>query len=145
LLVLVGITFPVVPGRNYGGRVARPVDIADVVHHAQRYGSLASLLTVTADARPHVGTVLVAEHEGRLTVRVGSRTRENIVSNPAVSLAWLRDGLDDQLIVDGTAEVADAPDDDGQYVVAITVERGILHRLAGRSEAGPSCRPLTLG
>jgi hypothetical protein len=125
--------------------VAQPVEIADVVRQLERYGPLASLLTVTADARPHVGTVLVTEHAGRLAARVGSRTREHLARNPHVSLAWLRDDQAYQLIVDGTAEVDDEPGPDGLHAAVITVERGILHRLAGRPDAGPSCRPLPAG
>jgi hypothetical protein len=125
--------------------VARPVELADVLAQVERYGPLASLLTVTPDGRPHVGTVLVTERAGRLDVRVGSRTRDNIAGNPRVSLAWVREHLDDQLIVDGTAEVGAGPDSDGLHTVAIAVERGILHRLAGRPDAGPSCRSLSVG
>jgi len=131
----------------YRHGVARPVELADVLAQIERYGPLASLLTVTPDGRPHVGTVLVTERAGRLDLRVGSRTRDNIAGNPRVSLAWVREDVDYQLIIDGTAEVDGSPGTsgaDGLHAVAIAVERGILHRLAGRPEAGPSCRSLSV-
>jgi hypothetical protein len=121
--------------------VSRPVELADVAEHLDVYGPLATLVTVGGDATPHVGTVVVTVGAAALGVRVGARTRDNIRANPSVTLAWLQDERDYQLIVDGVAVVVDDPDGDGLYPVEIDVRRGILHRLAGRT-AGPSCRSL---
>jgi hypothetical protein len=121
--------------------VSRPVELTDVADHVHDYGPLATIVTVGDDATPHVGTVIVAVGATALEARVGARTRDNIRANPSVSLAWLQDGRAYQLIIDGVAVVVDDPDPDGLYPVEIDVRRGILHRLAGRTE-GPSCRSL---
>jgi len=123
--------------------MAQPVEITDVAQGVAEFGPLATLVTVTEGGAPHVGSVLVAVDDGHLAVSVGSRTRANIRSNHAVTLAWLPDHADYQLIVDGNAVTSDEPTDDGLFAVRIDVERGILHRVAGRTEAGPSCVPLT--
>jgi Fe-S cluster assembly iron-binding protein IscA len=100
------------------------------------------LVTVSPEATPHVGTVLVGVDRKRLVVRVGERTRGHIRANPSVTLTWLRADNDYQLILDGVAVVVDdAPAADELYAVEIDVRRGILHRVAGRTE-GPTCRAL---
>lgn len=120
--------------------MSRPAELADVATHLAEYGPLATLVTVSPEATPHVGTVLVAVDRSRLVVRVGERTRGHIRANPSVTLAWLRADDDYQLIVDGIAVVVDAtPAADELYAVEIDVRRSILHRLAGRTE-GPTCR-----
>ena len=121
--------------------MSRPIELSDVVDRLSEYGPLATLITVTPNRSPHVGTVLVTPHADCLHIRVGGHTREHIRANPSVSLAWLRHGLEYQLIVDGTASVADEAGDDGLYEAAIEVRRGILHRIAGCND-GPSCRAL---
>jgi pyridoxamine 5'-phosphate oxidase-like protein len=121
--------------------VARPIATADIAAHLEEFGALATLVTVTPDATPHVGTVLVTAGRTRLEIRVGSRTRDHIRANPSVSLTWLPDGSRYQLIVDGIAVVVDEPDADGLYLAEVDVRQGILHRTAGQTE-GPTCRPL---
>jgi hypothetical protein len=87
--------------------------------------------------------VLVTPRGDRLVLRVGAGTRTNVIAHPDVCLTWMREHLDYQLIVDGTASLDDAvPGDDDLYGVSVEVVRGVLHRLAGRTDAGPSCRPL---
>ena len=122
--------------------MGRAVEFADVVTAVERFGPLATLVTVGDDGSPHVGTVLVTVVDGRLAAGVGSGTCRNVTARPAVSLAWLRPDADYQLIVDGTARVEGAAGEDGLQPITVTVEKGILHRLAGRSEAGPTCLPL---
>jgi hypothetical protein len=79
-------------------------------------------------------------------VRVGPTTAANIGRRPAASLSWFpRAGGDYQLIVDGVAEADGEPDGDGLIPVRIDVRKGILHRLAGRTDAGPTCFPLRNG
>lgn len=118
------------------------VELADVIDQIERYGPLATLMTVSPDGTPHVGTVVVSAEPPHLAMAVGPHTRDNVLANPSVCLTWLREGHDYQLILDGLATVAGDPDDDGLHPMAVTVERGILHRVAGRDDAGPSCLSL---
>jgi Pyridoxamine 5'-phosphate oxidase len=121
--------------------VSRLVELADVAARLAEFGPLAILVTVTPDATPHVGTVLVSAGATHLDVKVGARTRDHIRANPSVTLTWVRDAVDYQMIVDGVAVVLDDPDEDGLYAVGIDVHGGILHRLVGR-RTGPTCRAL---
>jgi hypothetical protein len=123
--------------------VSRPTEFAEVAAAVEQFGPLATLVTVNADGAPHVGTVLVGIADEHLTVQVGSSTRENVLARPALSLAWLDPDRDYQLILDGSGTVGEAPGADGVSAVTVRVERGILHRLAGRPEAGPSCLELS--
>jgi hypothetical protein len=123
--------------------VGREVEFNDAATWVQRFGPLATLVTVTDAGAPHVGTVAVAIASDQLTMRVGARTRENVLARPAVTLAWLHPERDYQLIIDGAGSVDGALGSDGLYECAVSVERGILHRLAGRPDAGPSCRALS--
>lgn len=121
--------------------MGKSVELAGVVDQVNVYGPLATLVTVGTDGSPHVGTVLVGIGSGGLTIEVGPTTRANILANPSVSLAWLRDGDDYQLIVDGVAVVTDEPAAGGLFPAEVRVRKGIRHRLAGRTD-GPSCRAL---
>ena len=47
--------------------------------------------------------------------------------------------------MDGVAEADGEPDGDGLIPVRVEVRKGILHRLAGRTDAGPTCLPLRNG
>ncbi len=122
--------------------VSRTVSIEDVASRLDQYGPLATLVSVAEGGVPHIGTVIVEVRAEVLSVRAGSTTCANIVVHPRVSLCWLRDDADYQLIVDGIGTVGDEVGDDGLREVTIDVDRGILHRLAGRADAGPSCVPL---
>ena len=123
--------------------MSRPVELADVAERIEQFGPVATLVTVTDDGRPHVVSVLVAVHGRRLAVEAGSRTCENVRANPTVTLTWTRDGEDYQLIVDGQAAVSDRPVAEGLLAVDIDVQSGILHRVADRPGAGPTCVPLS--
>jgi hypothetical protein len=123
--------------------VGREVEFSDVTVWVERFGPLATLVTVTDAGAPHVGTVTVSAATDELTMRVGARTRENVLARPALTLAWLHPQRDYQLIIDGSGSVGGDPGSDGLYECAVSVERGILHRLAGRPDAGPSCRALS--
>jgi hypothetical protein len=122
--------------------VGRTVEFADVVAAIEQFGPLATLVTVSEGGGAHVGTVLVAIADDDLHIEVGARTRENLHSRPAVSLVWLDPDRDYQLILDGSAQLNGAPSADGLSAVTICVESGILHRLAGRPDAGSSCLTL---
>jgi hypothetical protein len=121
--------------------MGKSVDLADVAAQLAVYGRLATLVTVNPDGTPHVGTVEVSVGPAGLEIGVGPSTRANIRDNPSVSLSWLRDDQDYQLIVDGVAVVVDDQGPDGLHAAEVAVRSGILHRLAGRS-AGDSCRHL---
>jgi len=123
--------------------VGRELDFGDVVTWVERFGPLATLVTVTDIGAPHVGTVTVDVATGHLAMRVGTRTRENVLARPALTLSWLHPARDYQLIIDGSGSVDGDPGSDGLYECKVSVERGILHRLAGRVNAGPSCRALS--
>ena len=126
--------------------MGRSVELSDVVREIERFGALATLITVGEHGGPHVGSVLVEVGDERLVVRVGPTTAANMSRRPAVSLSWLPSaGGDYQLIVDGLAETDGAPDGDGLIPVRVEVRKGILHRLAGRNDAGPTCLPLRNG
>ena len=121
--------------------MSKPAELADVAALIEIYGDLATLVTVGTDGAPHVGTVVVRVGQAGLEMSVGPTTLANVRVNPSVSLSWLRDGEDYQLIVDGVAIVVDEPGPDGLHPAEVAVRNGILHRLAGRSD-GPTCRPL---
>ncbi len=122
--------------------MSRPVGLADVSARIGEFGPLATLVTVSEAGRPHVGSVLVSVEPDHLAVHAGPRTQQNLRANPALTLTWMRDGADYQLIVDGTGQVDGEPDHTGLGGVRIRVESAILHRVAGRPDAGPSCVPL---
>jgi pyridoxamine 5'-phosphate oxidase-like protein len=121
--------------------MGKTVELADVAAQLEVYGRLATLVTVNLDGSPHIGTVEVRVGPAGLEFAVGPSTRTNIRANPSVSLSWLRDGDDYQLIIDGVAVVVDDRGPDGLHATEVAVRSGILHRLAGRS-AGDSCRHL---
>jgi hypothetical protein len=119
--------------------VAAPINPADLARHLERYGSRATVITVAADRRPHVGTSLVAFDDDRLVLRVGSRAASNLELQPDLCLTWAPPVGDNyQLIVDGSA-VEVAPDGDA-FRVLVAVNGGIRHRIA--EATGPSCIPL---
>lgn len=122
--------------------MAGSVALNDVAAQLALYGEVATLVTVTPDGAPHIGTVRVHVGPGGLEFGVGSTTRANIHANPSVSLSWLRDDEDYQLIVDGVAIVVDEPGPDGLHPAEVAIRTGILHRVAGRATDGPSCRSL---
>ena len=119
--------------------MARPVAFDAVISEVRRFGPLATLVTVTTASAPHVCTVRLAIDKERLIAKVGSRTRENLMENPAMTLTWTPEDSDYQLILDGTASVDDDPGVDGLHLARIEVDQGILHRIAGRAGSGPSC------
>lgn len=120
------------------------MEFTDVRRHIADYGELAVLVTVTPDGLPHVGTVVVSVGEDEsIGFRAGPRTRANLHEQPRLSLTWPpTDGGAYQLILDGVVHQLNEPDADGSCAVSARVDRGILHRLAGRPDAGPSCRTL---
>ena len=121
--------------------MGRAVEFADVRRRVAEFGDRATLITVTMSNTPHVVSTVVGVSDGRLLTRVGQRTAANLAERSALSLVWQPvDGGEYQLIVDGIAEQADAVEGvEGVTAISIVVTGGILHRLAGLPDDGPSC------
>jgi hypothetical protein len=107
--------------------VSIPVELAALREHIARAGARAILVTVSADARPHVASVLVAYDHDDLVMRAGRRTRTNAAERPAVTIVWTAPIDDDYcLIVDAAA--LEGTRDSETLVVRPT--SAVLHRLA---------------
>ena len=105
--------------------MGRSVELSEVVPEIERFGALATLITVGEHGDPHVGSVLVEVGDERLVVRVGPTTAANMSRRPSVSLSWLPSaGGDYQLIVDGVAEADGEPDGDGLIPARVEVRTG---------------------
>jgi hypothetical protein len=123
--------------------MARDVVFADVRRRVGEFGELATLVTVTDAGTPHAVTVLVEATDDRLAARVGPRTLLNLLARPTLSLLWLpTDGGKYQLILDGVAENVPREETVAPTRISIEVTKGILHRLAGCEDTGPTCIPL---
>ena len=108
-----------------------------------QFGPRATLVTVTAELRPHIVTAVIGVDGDRLVADVGSRTRSNMINHPGLSLVWNPDGDGEyQLIVDGMAEDIGEPNERQVSRLRIAVVGGIFHRLAGLPEGPPTCRSL---
>lgn len=123
-----------------GGTVAvMSVSVAlDELHDAiGRQASVAFLLTVSPDGRPHSVELAVSwEEPGRLVFRPGNRTVANAQDRPLVSVLWPPTEVGGySLIVDGTAMAATGSGDgDNRLVVQPT--RAVLHRTARSQDPG---------
>ena len=126
---------------GYVGPVGREVEFADVRRRIEEFGDRATVITVAESNKPHVVSAVVEVADGRLTTRVGQRTATNLAECSSLCLLWQPvDGGEYQLIVDGIAERVDAVEGpEGVAEISIVVTRGILHRLAGLPDDGPSC------
>ena len=114
-----------------------PVALDALRERVAEFGSVAFLLTVTDDRRPHVVSVNVAWEHDDLVAGAGRTTATNATRQPVVSLLWPSPGPGSYgLIVDGTAEVQQRDD---ETVLTITPSRAVLHRLASAEGEGPSC------
>jgi hypothetical protein len=100
--------------------------------------SIAFLLTVTDDGRPHAVHVAVQWDGDALAAEVGKRTAANAAARPAaVSLVYPPAAPDDySLIVDGTAAMAPS---DAKPRVLITPTRAVLHRPAAAPDTAAEC------
>lgn len=121
--------------------MGQPVGTSELPSHLDRYGRRATVVTVSDESRPHVGTSLVEIDGDAIVFRVGPRAGGFLTERPDVTLTWSPPPGDDyQLIVDATArEIAE--DGDG-FRVAATVHTGIRHRVADATGSGASCIPL---
>ena len=127
---------------RYHRHMTSDVSFDDVKRRIVEFGDRATLITVSADCRPHVVTVIIEVDGDRLVTRVGARTCANLADRPHLTLTWPPSGGDEyQLILDGRADRV-GPEDHKVSEIAIEIERGILHRLAGLPTSGPSCLAL---
>ena len=117
------------------------MQFADVRRRVAEFGDRATLITVNASNSPHVVSTIVEVVDGQLLTNVGQRTAANLAERSALSLVWQPpNGGEYQLIVDGIADHVDVVEDGrGVATISIVVTRGILHRLAGLPDDGPSC------
>jgi hypothetical protein len=123
--------------------MGRPVQFAQVRHHIEQFGPCATVVTVGEAGAPHVVSALVELRDDGVALRVGPRTRANLTGQARLTLTWPPVGGGSyQLILDGVAGEISAPDDAGVSEVAVAVDNGILHRVAGAPEDQPSCVPL---
>lgn len=116
------------------------IEFDDVRRAVARFGPLATLVSVTESPAPHVVTAVIEVGDGHLVARVGSRTRANVLDRPAVTLVWHPlDGGEYQLLLDGHATEVGEPDGRGVSTISVSIDRGILHRLAGLPAGPPTC------
>jgi hypothetical protein len=108
----------------YACFVSISVDVADLKAEISRFGSGAFLVTTSSEGPPHISSVVVILDVDCLTMRIGRRTRSNLVGHPAVSLMWTTGSGDYCLIVDGDAQPG--PSD----ALRVTPTSAVLHRLA---------------
>lgn len=128
------------PAARYPRPVTKAVEFAEVRRRIPEFGERATVITVTPAGLAHVVTAVVEIGADRLLIRVGARTRSNLTAQPHLTLTWEpRAGGEYQLILDGYADRIGDPADQGVSQISIAIEGGILHRLAGLPEPGPSC------
>jgi hypothetical protein len=108
------------------GAVSVPVAVADIPEQVRRFGLGPYLMTVAADASPRVTSIAVGWDGDRLVAGLGRRTAANVRGNTAVTLLWPAPACGAHaLLVDGTAELHEAPD--GGLSVAIRPLKAVLH------------------
>lgn len=119
------------------------VEFGEVLRGIEQFGRRATVITINETQTPHVVTSLVDIGDDHLLVDVGTRTRENLLRNPALTLLWYPEpGHDYQLILDAVATDIGEPNSREVATVAVTVHHGIQHRLAGLWQPGPSCQAI---
>jgi hypothetical protein len=102
------------------------------------FGRHPYLITVNAAGRAHVVSVRARLDSGTVFASAGRTSRENVDSNPTVTVLWpAAPGDPYSLIVDGEGTV----DSDAEEI-AVTPTRAVLHRVADASADLPSCVPL---
>ncbi len=112
------------------GAVSIPVAVADIPDQVRRFDLGPYLMTVAADATPRVTSVAIGWDGERLVAGLGRRTAANVRGNGAVTLLWPAPaGGEHALLVDGTAELHEAPD--GAVRVAIRPLKAVLHVIRG--------------
>ena len=113
------------------GAVSVPVALDEIPDQVRRFGLGPYLMTVAADATPRVTSIAVGWEGDRLVAELGRRTAANVRGNAAVTLLWPAPASGEHaLLVDGTAELHEAPD--GGLSVAIRPFKAVLHVTRGR-------------
>ena len=114
-----------------------PVRIETLRHTLEERGSVAFLLTVSDDTRPHAVQCPVLWEGDRLAVEVGRRSAANAAARPGVSLLYpARTPGDYSLIVDGTAAVETRGE---KRALLIMPTAAVLHRPAAAPDPASSC------
>lgn len=113
------------------------VELAELAERIEEFGSVAYLITVGGDGRPHVVSARVRWNEDQLVMAAGKRTLGNVELRPDVTLLWpARPGLGYALIVDGTAVTLR---ETTETVLAIDPSAAVLHRTPDGDPSSPSC------
>lgn len=108
--------------------------MAALAGHIEDFGSIAHLVTVRSEGRPHVVSVRVRWDDRRLVVTVGRTTSANVDQRPDVTVLWAAPpGGAYCLIVDGTAQRLSGPG------LAIEPTAAVLHRTPEGDPSEPSC------
>ncbi len=68
--------------------MATAIDPTDLPRHLATYGPRATVITVSGDARPHVGTSLVALDGDRVVLQVGPRAAGYLETHRDLCLTW---------------------------------------------------------
>jgi hypothetical protein len=116
------------------------VELSALVERVEEYGPIAYLVTVGADALPHVVSVTVTWADtdgGGLLVGAGRHTSANVGVHPTVTLLWpASPGGAYGLIVDGSATVQG---EGASAQLAIAPTAAVLHRTPAGDPGEPSC------
>lgn len=113
-----------------------PVAVEALRAETGRHGLVAYLCTVSDRATPHVVSVELTWDGDALVASAGRSTCANATARPTVTLLWPPGPAPGySLVVDATAAV------DGG-VVRLAPTSAVLHRLAGATVDGPTCRPV---
>jgi hypothetical protein len=110
--------------------VSVAVPIPELAQQITRFALGPYLMTVAPDQSPRVTSIAVGWRGDVLVAGLGRRTGANVRSNGAVALLWPAPSSGDHaLIVDGAAEVEEAPD--GGTLVVIRPLKAVLHVTRG--------------
>jgi hypothetical protein len=121
-----------------GGKAPKTVDFERLADALTGY-HYAYLVTVDDSYRVHTVDVEPELREQVIAVGlIGGRTRRNVENRSAVTLLWPPGEPGGySLIVDGLAQLIDAPDsDDDTAVLRVVPTRALLHRKADPASSG---------
>ena len=119
--------------------MSQPVTLDELWKRIDEYGDKAYLVTINAEATPHVVTVVIGRSGHDITVGAGKGTRSNLAANPKLTIMWAPT-IDPAycLLVDGV--LAGGLDDEDHITIEAT--SAMLHRVAGADGNGPRCIPV---
>lgn len=118
-----------------------PVPFDLLAAQVREHGSVAYVVSVGDDGRPHTVSALVEAADDELRATVGRTTAANAIARPDVTLLW-PPGPDPRycLVVDARATVHPSADAGGELTLEPT--RAVQHRLADAPSDVPSCIPI---